>query len=73
MASPTNDDPARDFGVMLRKARLRAGLSQTRVAESMGSTQAYVSRAERGLENPPLLTCCAFAAAVGCRFTFSIS
>lgn len=59
------------FGAKLLQARRRAGLTQAQLAEAMGSTQAYISRAERGLENPPLLTCVAFAAAVGCSFVFA--
>jgi transcriptional regulator with XRE-family HTH domain len=55
---------------MLRRVRLAAGLSQAELAERMDSTQAYVSRAERGLEKPPLPTLIRFARACGYRFWF---
>lgn len=53
------------FGSKLRAGRLKAGLSQTELAIKIRSTQHYVSCAERGLENPPLLTLVRFAEAVG--------
>jgi transcriptional regulator with XRE-family HTH domain len=61
-----SDNPAAIFGAKLRAARSRAGLSQGELAERIQSTQAYISRAERGLENPPLLTCILLATAVDC-------
>jgi ribosome-binding protein aMBF1 (putative translation factor) len=36
-------------GRMMRRARLRAGLSQAQLADRMGATQAHVSELERGL------------------------
>ena len=40
------------FGERVRKARLRKGWSQIRLAEGMGVTQAYVSQLERGNLKP---------------------
>jgi transcriptional regulator with XRE-family HTH domain len=70
MTIPGADNPRGRFGAMLRAERRRAGLTQKQLATAIGSTQAYVSRTERGLENPPLLTCAAFAAAVSRLFEF---
>ena len=44
------------FGIIVRNARRARGLSQAQLAERIGSIQAYISRLERGLENPGLLT-----------------
>jgi HTH-type transcriptional regulator / antitoxin HipB len=66
------DDPRPIFGAMIREARKRAGLSQLELAQRIQSTQAYVSRLERGLENPPIVTCALFAAAVDGRFDFKL-
>jgi transcriptional regulator with XRE-family HTH domain len=60
------DNAAVIFGARLRKERARSGLSQTVLAERTQSTQAYISRVERGLENPTILTCVLLAAAVDC-------
>lgn len=62
----SDDNPAAMFGAKLREARRRANLSQTALAQRIESTQAYISRTERGLENPPILTCLLLAVAVGC-------
>jgi transcriptional regulator with XRE-family HTH domain len=40
------------LGQMLREARHRSGLSQRTLARRAGTTQASVSRIERGLEEP---------------------
>lgn len=42
----------RDIGARIREARLRAGVSQASLARRAGTSQAAVSRIERGLEQP---------------------
>jgi len=44
------------FGVMLRDARLRAGLRQSEIAEEMGYEQTYWSALELGTKGPPPLS-----------------
>ena len=44
----------RVIGLLVRELRQRAGLSQTQLADRMGSTQPTVSRWERGLCCPSL-------------------
>lgn len=39
---------------IVRSARLRSGLSQRRLAKRAGTSQAAISRIERGLEEPTL-------------------
>ncbi len=53
-------------------ARTRAGLSQTEVAERMGTTQSVVARLESGKRPPSMRTVQRFAQAVGGRVRFSI-
>ena len=66
-------DPSAIFGAKLRQRRREVGMSQADLAKRMGTTQAYISRAERGLENPPILTCVAFALQLGRTFKFDIT
>ena len=61
----SDDDILKLFGAKLRTARKRKGLTQAEVAQLMPTTQAWISEAERGLVNPPLLTIERFAATVG--------
>ena len=61
-------DVTLDFGKKLREARRSAGLTQAQVARRMRIHQSYVSRVERGLENPTLESCLNFATAVGYGF-----
>ena len=51
------------------KARAEAGISQSEVAERMGTTQSAVARLEsgRGKHSPSLATLRKYARAVGCR------
>lgn len=53
------------FGRNLRAARLRAGLTQTDVANIVGTTQPYVGFVERGEKNVQLSTLLRLAYAVG--------
>ena len=41
-----------EIGELIREARLRSGLSQRSVARRAGTSQAAISRIERGLEQP---------------------
>ena len=45
-------DESRPIGAVIREARLRSGLSQRAVARRAGTSQAAISRIERGLERP---------------------
>ncbi|MEO6652699.1 MAG: helix-turn-helix transcriptional regulator [Ilumatobacteraceae bacterium] len=45
-----------DVGRLIRSSRERAGLSQTQLAERVGTTQSAVSRWERGHDEPRLTT-----------------
>ena len=51
------------------KARAAAGISQSEVAERMGTTQSAVARLEsgRGKHSPSLATLRKYARALGCR------
>jgi predicted transcriptional regulator len=53
-------------------ARVRAGLSQSEVAERMGTTQSAVARLESGGRTPSMRTVQRFAKAVGGRVAFHI-
>src|ERR1700693_1288804 len=44
------------FGVNFRAARIRAGLTQTQVAEVLQTTPQYISKIERGQQNVTLGT-----------------
>jgi predicted transcriptional regulator len=48
-------------------ARTRAGLTQTDVAERMGTTQSTVARLEGGKATPSLRSVQRYARAIGCR------
>ena len=49
------------FGVNFRAARIRAGLTQTQVAEVLQTTPQYISKIERGQQNVTLGTMQALA------------
>ncbi|MBX9579628.1 MAG: helix-turn-helix domain-containing protein [Gemmataceae bacterium] len=53
------------FGERLREVRLRAGVSQERLAELAGLHRTYVSSVERGLRNISLLNIEKLADALG--------
>jgi transcriptional regulator with XRE-family HTH domain len=59
--------PPPSLGRMLRRARIRAGLSQGQLARTAGLTQGYVSLLEAGLRVPSLAV--AEALAVPLRLT----
>lgn len=52
-------------GELLREARRRHGLSQTRLARRAGTSQAAISRIERGLVSPTIETLAALVAQAG--------
>ncbi len=55
------------FGLVLREARLKAGLTQEQLAHRSGVHPTYVSQVERGLLSPTLTKLEAMAAALGTR------
>lgn len=59
--------PAMEIAFAMAEARARSGLSQGDVAKAMGTSQARVSRWERGGERPSTVSLEKFAAATGAR------
>lgn len=61
------DGMADEFAIAreLIAARTRAGLSQSEVAQRMGTTQSVIARLESGKRPPSLRTVARFAQAVG--------
>src|SRR5689334_975923 len=55
----------REFGLLLRAARVAADLSQEQLAERVGVHRTYAGTVERGEQNISLTNICAFARAVG--------
>jgi len=68
------DALASEFAIAheLIAARVRAGLSQSEVAERMGTTQSVVARLESGRRPPSMRTVQRFAQAVGGRAVLRI-
>ena len=64
-------DPAALAG-LIRSARREANLSQTELAEHLGTTQSVVSRWERGHDEPRLSTLAAVLGAFGKRLWLSV-
>ena len=60
---------ASEFGMAreLIAARSRAGLTQTEVAQRMGTTQSVIARLEGGQRTPSMRTVQRYAQAIGCR------
>lgn len=52
---------------LLREERLRAGLSQTQLADKLGRRPIHISRYERGARRPSLDAVANLAAAIGCE------
>jgi transcriptional regulator with XRE-family HTH domain len=46
-------EPHSAGGLLVRQARLRAGMSQRQLAEKLGTSQSLVARWERGQVEPP--------------------
>ena len=68
------NDMADEFAIAreLIAARARAGLSQSEVAQRMGTTQSVVARLESGKRPPSMRTVERFAQAVGGHLVFRI-
>lgn len=62
----------RRFGIQIRKARLRARLTQDELAEMLGSSQNAMSRIENGIRGPTLAFCAKLANACGARFDIKL-
>ncbi len=62
---PKRPSPERAFGLVLRSRRMRAGVSQERLAELADLHRTYVSQIERGMKSPSLRVIIAIAAALG--------
>ena len=60
-------------GTLIREERLRAGISQASLARRAGTTQAAVSRIERGLTAPTWETVRALTLALGCEPNLSLT
>lgn len=56
-----------DAGSTLRRARLRAGLTQGSLAARTGTSQAAISAYESGAKQPTVATFSRLLAAAGCR------
>jgi len=56
------------FLEQLRKAREEKGLTQTDVAQSLGQTQSFVSKVERGERRIDIVELRAFCSAIGVAF-----
>ena len=52
-------------GGNVRKARIKAGLTQEQLAEASGYSQQYLSGLEQGLRNPTVITLFELATALG--------
>lgn len=59
--------PRMELAFAMAEARAKAGLTQAQVAQRMKSSQARVSRLERGAERPNAATLEKYAAATGAR------
>jgi ribosome-binding protein aMBF1 (putative translation factor) len=60
--------PEFEIAAELVKARLRAGLSQSELADRMGTSQSTIARLESGQTLPSTKTLLRFAKATGSRF-----
>lgn len=53
-------------------ARMRAGLTQSQIAERMGTTQSVIARLEGGKRAPSIGTVQRYAEAAGCKAVFRL-
>lgn len=60
-----------DVGELIRGTRLSRGLDQSGLARRAGTTQAYISRVERGVVSPSIETLARLLAAMGERLVIS--
>ena len=68
--TPKRTEPGTPLATQLRAARLAAGLTQTELAEKMGTYQPHGGRLERGESAPDVQTLIRFCKAVGCGFLY---
>lgn len=61
-----------EIGSLIREARLRSGISQRSLARRAGTSQAAISRIERGLERPSFERAREILAALGWRSTIGL-
>lgn len=61
-----------DAGQVLRQSRVASGLDQAGLARRAGTTQAYVSRVERGVVSPTVQTLSRLLNAMGLRLGASV-
>lgn len=61
------------IGVMLKQARMDAGLTQEQIAEKMNTKKSAISRIENHAEDIRLSTLESFAAALGKHLRFEIA
>lgn len=61
------------FGLMLRRLRQRAGMSQSELARLVGSTQSAIARLETGAAEPKLSTLSRLAEALGEDFEVHVN
>jgi transcriptional regulator with XRE-family HTH domain len=53
-------------------ARMRAGLTQSQIAQRMGTTQSVIARLEGGQRTPSISTVQRYALAAGCKAVFRL-
>jgi transcriptional regulator with XRE-family HTH domain len=64
---PASTELRKTFGANFRAAREKAGMTQARVAEAIGTNRAYISHVERGVHNITIETMVQLAGVVGRR------
>jgi predicted transcriptional regulator len=65
--------PEFEISAELLRARLRAGLSQSDLAERMGTSQSTIARLESGMSLPSTKTLLRFAEATGSKIQVRLS
>jgi transcriptional regulator with XRE-family HTH domain len=60
---------SRSVGIVLREARVKAGLSQEALADRAGVDRTFVGRIENGKQSPTLDTLARMAQALGLRLS----
>jgi predicted transcriptional regulator len=65
--------PKFEIAAELLKARLRAGLSQAKLAARMGTSQSTIARLENGHTLPSTKTLLRYAEAIGSKFQVRLS
>lgn len=73
MSAPNRHRVARAFGVVLKTARMGAGLSQHQLARAANLSNNFSGRLERGQQEPTLSTLLALADALGVHATLLVA